>query len=108
LLQADQLVDTEQASVGPEPTCRYALQLYDDSDSLLVQKLDIAGETATVDLAYTGAVTLVLYAISDNGDSWQRHERSFAYTAGSAIADTITAATYEPPFNIIDGGEVGA
>ena len=106
LLQADQLVDTEAATIGPEPTCRYALRLLDASDALLVEKLDIAGATATVNLAYSGTVTLQLYAISDNGESWQRHVRTFAYTASGAVSNTIVADTYEPPYTIIDGGEV--
>lgn len=108
LLQADQLVDQEAASVGPEPTTRYALRLLDDADTLLVAKLDIDGTTATVDLAYTGDVTLQLYAISDNGPSWQQHVRTFAYTADAATEHTIDAPTYDPEENvtIIDGGEV--
>lgn len=108
LLQADQLVDQEAASVGPEPTTRYALRLLDDADAVLVEKLDIDGTTATVDLAYTGDLTLQLYAISDAGASWQRHVRTFAYTEDGATEDTIDAPTYDPEDNttIIDGGEV--
>lgn len=104
LQQADQLVDTELASIGPEASVRYALQLFDDAtDVLLVEKLDIAGATATVNLAASGSVRLVLYAISDSAESWQRHEHVFAYTTAGG-ADTITAETYSPPVIVHDGG----
>lgn len=109
LLQADQLLGQEEASIGPERTTRYALRLLDAGGSPLVERLDIAGETATVDLAHTGDVTLQLYAISDNGESWQRHVRTFAYTAGAATVSEIDADPYTPEDGtvIIDGGEVG-
>ncbi|NLA66826.1 MAG: hypothetical protein GX856_01005 [Gammaproteobacteria bacterium] len=107
-LQADQLVDQSVGSIGPEPTTRYALRLLDDVGELLVERQDVAGTTATVDLAYTGDVTVELYSISDKGASWQRHARTFAYTEDGATEDTIDAPTYEPEDDttIIDGGEV--
>ncbi len=102
-LQADQLLDADDDSVGPESTVRYALQLIDDTtDAVLVEKLDIAGATATCDLAASGNVRLVLYAISDRGDSWQRHEHVFAFTAAGGT-DSIVADTYAPAAWIIDG-----
>lgn len=105
-LQADQLLDTEATSVGPEETVRYALQLIDDAtDAVLAEKLDIAGDTATVDLAASGNVRLVLYAISDLGESWQRHEHVFAFTAAGGT-DSIDADTYAPSIIFHDGGEV--
>lgn len=107
LLQADQLVDTEAASIGPEPTGRYGIRLLDDQDDVLIQRGDVAGEIATIDLAYTGDVTLELFAVNDNGVSMQWHRRTFAYTADAATEHVIDADTYEPEYTIIDGGEVG-
>lgn len=107
LLQADQLVESEAASIGPEPTVRYGLRLLDDTDTLIIQRLDIAGDTASFVLDYTGDVTLELWSISDVGESWQRITRTFAYTPpGGVVVDTITAPTYTPGDEIIDGGEV--
>lgn len=106
ILQADQLLDTEAASVGPEETVRYALQLINDAtDAVLVEKLDIAGDTATVDLTASGNVRLLLYAISDLGESWQRHEHVFAFTAAGGT-NSIDADTYAPTIIFHDGGEV--
>lgn len=104
--QADQLVDATVGSIGPEPTGRIALRVLDGSENVLAEKLDIAGTTATVDLDYTGPVTLELFAINDYGESLQRHVLKFDYTKGSATENTIVADTYEPPYTIIDGGEV--
>jgi hypothetical protein len=106
VLQADQLVDTEAANVGPGEYTRYALRIFDDMDVLLVEKLNIAGATADFDLAYTGDVTIEFYAIDDAGESWQKHERTFAYTVGTAVVDEIISDDYVPPSEeiIIDGG----
>ena len=107
--QADQLIDTTAASVTPDETrnLRYALRLLDDSDTVLVERDDIGGTTATVVLNYTGDVMLELYAIDDGGESWQRHVHTFAYTAPSPApaASTITASAYTPyvPTWVIDG-----
>lgn len=107
VLQADQLVDTEAASVGPNEYTRYALRIFDDMDVLLVEKLNIAGVTATFDLTFTGDITIELYSISNYGESWQKHERTFAYTAEAAVVDVITSDDWVIPNGpIIDGGEV--
>ena len=101
-LQADQLVDHAAAGVGPAADTRWALRFYDASDALLVEKLDIDGTTATAALSVTEDVRMELYAVNDNGDSWQVHERTFAYTS-SGGTDTITAATWTAPTWVIDG-----
>lgn len=107
VLQADQLVDTEAGSVAVPADTRYAMRLLDASGAVLVQRTDIAGDTATVSLAYTGNVTLELYAINNNGESIQRHGLMFTYTPpGGATTNTITAPTWTPVITVIDGGEV--
>lgn len=107
LLQADQLIDTEQSSIGPETTARYALRFVDAYNSLLIERSDIAGATASVVLNHTGVVTMELYSISDNGPSQQRHRRTFSYTPpGGTTSSSITAATYSASVTVIDGGEV--
>lgn len=108
VLQADQPLPNDDAtSVGPDATTRYALRFYDASNTLLIQKLDIAGVTAAVVLNYTGDVRMELFAINDMGDSFQKHERTFAYTPpGGTTTSSITAATWTPVVTVIDGGEV--
>lgn len=104
--QADQLIDANMGSIGPEETGRYGIRLLNGDGEALIERADIAGDTATVDLAYTGPVTLELWAINDSGDSLQRHVRTFNYTAGAATEGVIDAPVYEPPYTIIDGGEI--
>lgn len=106
--QAEQILRQDEGSVTPEPDIRYGLAVLDGAGATLVSRTDIAGDTATVDLAYTGAVTLQLWAIDDVGPSYQKQVRTLNYTAGSATENTITAPTYVPPDNstIIDGGDL--
>jgi parallel beta-helix repeat protein len=107
--QADQLIDTEAASVGPEDGVRYGLAFYRvDTDALLISREDLGGDSATVTLAYTGDVRMELWAISANGESWQRHERVFAYSGGGSVSD-IDGDLYDPygGGTVVDGGDVG-
>lgn len=107
VLQADQLIDQEAGPIGPEDDVRYALRFLDASSTVLVAKLDIAGGTATVSLAYTGQVTMELYAINDAGGSLQKHLRVFSYTPpGGGGPSSISAPTWTPVEVVIDGGEV--
>ncbi|QDH70836.1 hypothetical protein [Marilutibacter alkalisoli] len=108
-LQADQLVDTTAAGIGPEPTTRYALRLLNDATSaVLAEKLDIAGTTASVELDFTGNVRIELYDTSSVGDSLQRHVHVLAYTPDASPVTQITAATYNPDDDatVIDGGRI--
>lgn len=104
LAQADQLIDTTAASIGPEPSTRYTLQFYDDTDTLIIEREDIGTPTAAVVLDYTGDVTLRLFSVSDMGESLQAQEHTFAYTPPGG-ASSITATDYVPyvPTWVIDG-----
>lgn len=101
-LQADQLLDDTDGGVGPNAYTRIGLRFYDASATLLVEKLDISGTTATGALSVTGDVRMVLFSVNDSGESWQMHERIFAYTSTGGM-DTITAATWVAPTWVIDG-----
>lgn len=106
LLQADQLVDTEAGSVGPSVTTRYGLLARTQAGVLLVQRTDISGTAATVTLAHAGVVVLELWAIDDNGESWQRHVFEIAYTPDPGVSEsTITAPGWTPVQVIIDGND---
>jgi hypothetical protein len=104
LLQADQLIDTTAASIGPEPNTRYTLAFYDDTDTLIIEREDIGTPTAAVVLDYTGDVTLRLWSVSDSEVSLQVQEHTFAYTPLGG-ASSITATDYVPyiPVWEIDG-----
>ncbi|MCD9097033.1 hypothetical protein [Luteimonas fraxinea] len=106
LLQADQLVDTEAGSIGPNVTTRYGLRVRTEAGALLVQRTDISGDAATVTLAHSGPVVLELWAISDTGESWQRHNFALAYTPDPGVEEsTITAPGWTPVQVIIDGND---
>jgi hypothetical protein len=104
LAQADQLIDTTIASIGPEPDTRYTLGFYDDLDALIIEREDIGPGTAAVVLDHTGDVTLRLWSVTEVGRSIQEHEWTFDYTPPGG-ASSIIATDYEPyiPTWEIDG-----
>ncbi|WP_458068625.1 hypothetical protein [Rhodanobacter sp. BL-MT-08] len=107
-IQADQVIDTTAASITPEDDVRYAVQFFDGTGALIIEKLDVGGTGATASLAYTGQVTMKVYAINTNGISMQMHSVPFAYTAASGVTEsTIDAVTWTPVQIIIDGGQTG-
>lgn len=108
--QAEQILKQTDGSVPPEADIRYGVEVRDGAGAVLVSRNDVAGSTATIDLVYTGTITIKLWAIDDTGASFQVQSRSVAYTAGSAASNTITAPTYDPSgaVTIIDGGDLDA
>jgi hypothetical protein len=97
--QADQLVDTAAASIGPESTVRYGLRFENAStDALIVERTDLGGPAATVQLGASApaSVRMKLWAISDVGVSWQTHEHVFSYSGGSGLP-SIDGVDYIPP-----------
>lgn len=105
-LQGDRVVAQEDPTMGPDAATRYGLRLRGTSGDLVVRS-DIAGNVATVDLAYTGRVEMELWAINNDGLSWQVQRHAFDYTpASGTTASTITAPVWAPQQTIIDGGEV--
>jgi hypothetical protein len=107
--QADQLVDTTAASVGPETTVRYGLRFENASTAaLIVERTDLGGANATVQLGTSApaSVRMKLWAISDAGISWQTHEHVFGYSGGSGVA-SIDGVDYIPPSGevIVDGND---
>lgn len=108
VLQQDQLLEAEAASVGPEPETFYCLRFTDAaSGTTLAEKPDIGADTATAGLAFDGEVRMVLYSQRGALESWQRVERVFSYTrAPGATVSTIEATTFTPTDVVIDAGEV--
>ena len=79
LIQADQLVDSEVASIGPEPGTTYTLRWYLD-DVLEDTQSGVAGATQDYTPSGEGYVTLELESSRDGLASWQMHVRQFYYT----------------------------
>lgn len=108
---ADQLIDTAAASSSLPENQRYGLRFKDADGNTLVERDDIGAATATVELDYTGDVTLELWTIDDNATSLQTFSHTFAYTPPSGSpTSAITATAYTPVYNgiIYDGGDAGA
>jgi len=104
LLQANQLIDSEAASIGPEPGTTYTLRVYID-DVLAEEQTGLTGTTASVPmLGGNGAGRLEVWAVRDGLDSWQAATALFAYRtsprlpyadqAGTVYADQ-NGTTYE-------------
>jgi hypothetical protein len=91
LLQADQLVDTEEAGIGPEAGTTYTVRTYVDG-VLDDTQAGITGTSATVNPSASGNVRIEVEAERDGAASWQAQVREFAYT--------LTAAE---PFELQDG-----
>jgi hypothetical protein len=81
LLQADQLIDTTQASIGPETGTTYTVRVY------LNGKLDstttgITTPSAAPAVSGDGQVTLQIDAVCNGRTSWQPLAASFTYNRG--------------------------
>lgn len=81
LLQADQLVDTAEASIGPEPGTTYDLEIYDDgADALAFSQTGITGSPVTIsagNLVFRNR--LLLWAVRDGLRSYQAARRVFEH-----------------------------
>jgi hypothetical protein len=81
LLQADQLIDTAQGSIGPEPGTTYSARLLRaDTQAVLVSQTGITGTTATLATTYAGDVIAELWSVRDGLDSTQRWRHTFAHS----------------------------
>lgn len=78
-LQADQLVDTTEASVGPEAGTTYNAWLYDDAtDAVIDSDTGISGTSWTPVLgSFSGLTRLEVESERDALMSWQRQVRRF-------------------------------
>ncbi|SFB46012.1 hypothetical protein SAMN04244571_02962, partial [Azotobacter beijerinckii] len=80
LLQADQLIDTAQGSIGPESGTTYSARLLRaDTLAELTSQTGIAGTTATLSTTYVGEVIAELWSVRDGLDSHQRWRHSFTH-----------------------------
>lgn len=81
VLQADQLIDSEVPSVGPEPGTTYTVRYYVD-DEILHTESYISGDVATpVVLPVNGVARIEVEAIRDGFVSWQAATATFNYSA---------------------------
>lgn len=81
VLQADQVVDTTQANIGPEAGTTYSARLLRaDTNAVLVSQTALTGTTTTLTTTYVGAVIVELWSVRDGLESYQRHAWTVAHT----------------------------
>lgn len=82
VLQADQLLDTEAATVGPEAGSTYTMRTYLDG-TLDDTQTGITGTSATVTPSGDGRVRIEVESVRDGVTSWQMQAREFDWTAAA-------------------------
>ncbi|MGA7439504.1 MAG: hypothetical protein WBW32_15400 [Luteibacter sp.] len=83
VLQADQLVDTAQPDIGPEPGTTYTVRVYVDN-VLDNTTPGITATTFTPAVSADGVVRVEIDAVRDDLASWQSLTATFNYTRGEA------------------------
>jgi hypothetical protein len=83
LLQADQLIDTLQSNIGPEPDTTYTVKVYLNGalDSI---EAGIEGTSYTPTVSGDGTVRVEITAQREGLDSWQALAATFDYTRAPA------------------------
>ena len=82
LLQADTLIDTAAAGIGPEPGTTYTLRGY-ENDVLMHTESGAAGFPITWVPSQSATVRIQLESVRDGLPSWQYHEHELAWTAST-------------------------
>ena len=76
--QADQLIDTQFGSTGPEAGTTYSARLLRaDTQAVLTTQTGISGTTVTLTTAYEGQVIAELWSVRGGMESHQRHRHQF-------------------------------
>jgi hypothetical protein len=98
LLQADQLVDTLQANIGPEPGTTYTVRVY-VNNVLDSTTTGVIATTLTPMVTADGLVRVEIDAVRDGLASWQPLNASFTYTRGQ------TRLTEDGDMRITEAGD---
>lgn len=85
LLQADQLIDAAQGSIGPEAGTTYSCRLLKADDSFVLASVTgITGDGVTLSAGYSGDVILEAWSLRGGIESFQRARHRFIYTVPPA------------------------
>lgn len=105
LLQADQLIDADAASIGPEPGTSYILRVYIDAVLDQEQPSIIGSATSIPVLSGNGPARLEVWAVRDGLESWQAATALFDYrtSAYQSYADQA-GTTYADQSGVIYQG----
>jgi hypothetical protein len=82
LLQGDQLIDTLQADIGPEPGTTYTVRCrVEPSGDVVGEYTGINGTSTTINLGYSGPLRIEVIAVRDGLESYQPLAATLTYTA---------------------------
>lgn len=77
VMQADQLIDASQGSIGPEAGTTYSARLLRaDTQAVLTSQTGVTGTTTTLSTTYEGGVIVEVWAARGGLESWQRWRHS--------------------------------
>lgn len=80
LQQADQLIDTSLASIGPESGTTYSVQLKrTDNGGVLASQTGLTAATVTLTTTYVGQVALEVWSLRGGIQSLQRQSHTFQH-----------------------------
>lgn len=104
VMQADQLVDTAAASIGPEPGTTYTVEYYTESGTTpLAAETDIAGGSSTPWLPpASGKYRIELCAVRDGLESWQRyvHTCTFGHEIVGTVGNAANLESYSAQLSL--------
>lgn len=95
------MVSQDDASVTPEPGVGYIIRLYDAADALIDENTSISGAAvaATINVNYTGDLTVEITSVRDGLESYQPQRFTIAYTGTGT-----TSIVADEPSYVLDGG----
>lgn len=97
IAQADQLMDWQAASIGPEAGVQYVVRAFDAiSDALLYESDAITGTGDEFELTFSGTVRLQVVSVRDGVECWQAAEVQFQYINTSIQAFTASGTFVVP------------
>jgi hypothetical protein len=96
LTQADQLIDTDFGSIGPEPGTTYSARIVRvDTGAVIASQASISGTSVSLSPLYEGDVRAELWSVRGGLESLQRHSRQFTLLQPLVAPSDLTAAYLE-------------
>lgn len=99
LLQQDEMVDSSEGSIGPEPGTTYTVKLYLDDD-LRSTTTGISGTSHSgAPMIGAGTARVEVWAVRDGVESWQAATAEFDYTGLPAIEGELTGGALDETYS---------
>ncbi|HLD65146.1 MAG TPA: phage tail protein [Pseudomonas sp.] len=89
LLQADQVVDTLAANIGPEPGTTYTVRVRRvDTNAQLALQTGLTTTSLTLAIAYNGDIRVELWAVRDGLQSWDWFNHQVLLIASARVTES--------------------